>query len=202
MNTVTLIDDDPGVLEAVGMLLTTKGFSVVRFPAASQFLAAPPSPGCVVSDLRMPGLSGLELLTFMQSEHDPRPVILLTAHGDIELAVQALKLGAFDFIEKPFDEERLLKAIAAALETGKRAATKLSELSDLKRRYGSLTDRQKEVMWLVVSGCSNKEVATRLGISVRTVEAYRAWVLEKMQSKTLADLVRASISLQEVLQEE
>jgi two-component system response regulator FixJ len=202
MNTVTLIDDDPGVLDAVGMLLTTKGFSVAVFSSANAFLEAPPSHGCVVSDLRMPGLNGLELLSAIQSSHDPRPVILLTAHGDVELAVRALKQGAFDFIEKPFDEERLLQAVMAALESGKRAAIKLSELSELQRRYESLTERQKEVMWLVVAGCSNKEVAARLHISIRTVETYRAWVLEKMQTRTFADLVRASIILQEVMADE
>jgi two-component system response regulator FixJ len=199
MNTVTIIDDDPGVLEALGMLLTGKGYSVHAYASAAEFLAASPAPGCVVSDLRMPEINGLELLLHMRDAHDPRPVILLTAHGDVELAVQALKRGAFDFIEKPFDEERLLQAISEALQIGRDAATKLSSLSDLKLRYESLTDRQKEVLWLVVSGCSNKEVAVRLGISIRTVEAYRAWIFEKMRSKTLADLVRASISLQEVL---
>jgi two-component system response regulator FixJ len=201
MSTVTLIDDDPGVLEAIGMLLATKGFVVDRYPSADAFLAAPSTPGCIVSDLRMPGLSGMELLTTLQNASDPRPVILLTAHGDIELAVRALKQGAFDFIEKPFEETRLLQAITAALESGERAAIELSELCNLKKRYASLTERQKEVMWLVVSGCSNKEVAARLGISIRTVETYRAWVLEKMQTKTFADLVRASISLQDLREE-
>jgi len=202
MNTVSLIDDDPGVLEAVGMLLATKGFTVARYLSANAFLTAPPLPGCVVSDLRMPGLNGLELLTAMQSGGDPRPVILLTAHGDVELAVRALKQGAFDFIEKPFDEQRLLQSVTAAHQSGERAAIKFNELSELRRRYDSLTERQKEVMWLVVAGCSNKEVAARLGISIRTVETYRAWVLEKMQTNTFADLVRASISLQEAIEGE
>jgi two-component system response regulator FixJ len=200
MNTVALIDDDPGVLDAVGMLLETKGFAVARHSHADSFLAAPATPGCVVSDLRMPGLNGLELLTAMRQAGDPRPVILLTAHGDVELAVRALKQGAFDFIEKPFDEERLLRSVADALETGHLAAVKMTELSELRRRYESLTERQKEVMWLIVSGCPNKEVAARLGISIRTVETYRAWVLEKMQTKSLAELVRISIPLQELLE--
>ena len=165
MKTVALIDDDPGVLEALGMLLTSRGLHHASYSSADAFLSAPPCGGCVVSDLRMPGLNGLELLTALQSIHDQRPVILLTAHGDVELAVRALKQGAFDFIEKPFEEARLLQAITAA-------------------------------------GCSNKEVAARLGLSIRTVETYRAWVLEKMQTKTLADLVRASVQLQEVLEAE
>ena len=202
MNTVSLIDDDPGVLDAVGMLLATKGFTVVRYLSAHAFLSAPFSQGCVVSDLRMPGLNGLELLAAMQTSNDPRPVILLTAHGDVELAVRALKQGAFDFIEKPFDEGRLLRSVVAAHDSGEQAAIKFNELSELRRRYDSLTERQKEVMWLVVTGCSNKEVAARLSISIRTVETYRAWVLEKMQTKTLADLVRASMLLEEVIERE
>ncbi len=202
MKTVALIDDDPGVLEALGMLLTSRGLHHASYSSADAFLSAPPCGGCVVSDLRMPGLNGLELLTALQSIHDQRPVILLTAHGDVELAVRALKQGAFDFIEKPFEEARLLQAITAALESGERAAIKFGELSELRQRYQSLSDRQREVMWLIVAGCSNKEVAARLGLSIRTVETYRAWVLEKMQTKTLADLVRASVQLQEVLEAE
>lgn len=199
MKTVTLIDDDPGILDAVGMLLTTKGFAVDCYPSADAFLAAPASDGCIVSDLRMSGLSGIELLAAMQRSRDLRPVILLTAHGDVELAVRALKRGAFDFIEKPFEEDRLLQAVTAALQASEAIAARSGELAELKRRYQSLTERQKEVMWLVVSGCSNKEVASQLRISVRTVETYRAWVLEKMQTKTLVDLVRVSIALRESL---
>lgn len=202
MKIVALIDDDPGVLEALGMLLTSKGLHYASYSSADAFLSAPTTGGCVVSDLRMPGLNGLELLTALQSIHDQRPVILLTAHGDVELAVRALKQGAFDFIEKPFEEARLLQAINVALESGERAAIRFGELSELRQRYESLSDRQREVMWLIVSGCSNKEAAARLGLSIRTVETYRAWVLEKMQTKTFADLVRASIQLQEALEAE
>jgi two-component system response regulator FixJ len=184
------------------MLLTSKGLHYASYSSADAFLSAPTTGGCVVSDLRMPGLNGLELLTALQSIHDQRPVILLTAHGDVELAVRALKQGAFDFIEKPFEEARLLQAINVALESGERAAIRFGELSELRQRYESLSDRQREVMWLIVSGCSNKEAAARLGLSIRTVETYRAWVLEKMQTKTFADLVRASIQLQEALEAE
>jgi two-component system response regulator FixJ len=202
MKTVALVDDDPGVLEALGMLLSSKGLHYASYSSADAFLSAPPSGGCVVSDLRMPDLNGLELLLALQRIHDQRPVILLTAHGDVELAVRALKQGAFDFIEKPFEEGRLLEAITAALESGERAAIRFGELSELRQRYKNLSDRQREVMWLIVAGCSNKEVAARLGLSVRTVETYRAWVHEKMQTKTFAELVRASIQLQEVLEAE
>lgn len=202
MNTVSLVDDDPGVLHAVGALFATKGLDVACYDSAEALLAAPPAGGCVVSDLRMPEMNGLELLKALQAAGDPRPVILLTAHGDVELAVRALKQGAFDFIEKPFEEERLLAAVTAALEEGAHSAVKMTELSEIRRRYETLSERQKEVMWLVVAGCANKEVAARLEISIRTVETYRAWVFEKMDVKTLPELVRMAIALEEILTEE
>lgn len=199
MRTIALVDDDAGVLHAVGTLFATKGYAVEAFASAGDFLAAPSSGGCVVSDLRMPGLNGLELLAALQSSGDPRPVILLTAHGDVELAVRALKQGAFDFIEKPFEEDRLLDAVAAAIEAGERSAVRMTELSELRQRYESLSVRQREVMWLVVAGCANKEISARLGISIRTVETYRAWVFEKMNVKSLAELVRLGVALELVI---
>ena len=199
MTTIALIDDDPGVLHAVGSLFTLKGYNVQCHASAAAFLAVPPAGGCVVSDLRMPGLNGLELLAALQSARDPRPVILLTAHGDVELAVRALKQGAFDFIEKPFEEERLLGAVAAAIEAGARSQVRLTELTELRQRYDSLSERQREVMWLVAAGCANKEISARLGISIRTVETYRAWAFEKMNVKTLAELVRMAVALEETL---
>ncbi|GHD55100.1 transcriptional regulatory protein FixJ [Thalassobaculum fulvum] len=199
MSTVALVDDDPGVLDAVGQLLASRGYAVERYASAAEFLSAPAAGGCVVSDLRMPGMNGLALVAALQEAHDPRPVILLTAHGDVELAVRALKQGAFDFIEKPFEEERLLSAVAQAVEVGQATVVRLTELTDLRQRYASLSVRQREVMWLVVAGCANKEISARLGISIRTVETYRAWVFEKMGAKTLAELVRHGILLKEAL---
>jgi two-component system response regulator FixJ len=199
MNSVALIDDDPVVLEAVGMLLETKGLTVSRYESADSFLDAPSFPGCIVSDLRMPGLNGLQLIEALHDIGDTRPVILLTAHGDVELAVQALKRGAFDFIEKPFEEERLLQAVRTALASSETATSRQNERLELKRRYDLLTERQRQVFWLIASGCSNKEVAARLRISVRTVETYRAWVLERMRAESFADLVRMSVVLRQHL---
>lgn len=199
MSIVALIDDDPGVLEAVGMLLESKGMAVRRFASAESFLGTSGAEGCVVSDLRMPGLNGMQLLEQLQQHGDPRPVILLTAHGDVELAVQALKHGAFDFIEKPFEESRLVQSVRNALASNTAAAAHQDELRELKRRYDTLTERQKQVLWLVVAGRANKEVAARLQISVRTVETYRSWVVERMRADTFADLVRMSMQLRELL---
>ncbi len=196
MANVFLIDDDPNVLDAVGALVRSFGFAVQAYDSAETFLAAPYAPGCIVSDLRMPGLGGLELVGALQQKRDPRTIILLTAHGDINLAVQALKLGAFDFLEKPFDDDRLLGAIASGLERSQRVTRQSEELSELRRRYDSLSRRQKEVLWLIVAGCPNKEISARLQISVRTVETYRAWVLERMQARSLADLVKISVKLE------
>jgi two-component system response regulator FixJ len=202
MKGVAVIDDDPGVLEALGMVLEGKGLAVSRYASATAFLSAAPSQGCVISDLRMPGLNGMELLRALRQAGDPRPVILLTAHGDVEIAVQALKQGAFDFIEKPFDEDRLLQAVSAALETGIHAATRQTALLNLRRRYDTLTERQKQVMWLLVAGLSKKEAAAQLGISVRTIETYRAWILERMRTRTVVELARISIPLQEGREEQ
>ena len=195
MANVFLIDDDPNVLYAVGGLLRSFNYSAHVYDSAETFLAAPYEPGCIVSDLRMPGIGGLELVTALRAKNDPRAVILLTAHGDVDLAVQALKLGALDFVQKPFDDDRLLEAIARGIAITDQRAREHEELEVLKGRYESLSRRQKEVLWLVVAGCPNKEISARLKISVRTVETYRAWVLERMQARSLAELVRISVKL-------
>ena len=199
MKTVSLVDDDPGVLHAVAALFSSKGLKVECHDSGASLLAAPRAEGCVVSDLRMPGMNGLELLEALRAADDPRPVILLTAHGDVELAVRALKRGAFDFVEKPFEEDRLLATVRAALEASEHSAAKMVERAEIMSRYETLSERQKEVMWLVVTGCANKEVAARLGISIRTVETYRAWVFEKMDVRTLPELVRQAVALEEIL---
>jgi two-component system, LuxR family, response regulator FixJ len=194
---VSIIDDDPGVLEALGQVLETKGLAVARYASAADFLASARGAGCIISDLRMPGMNGMEVLAALKASDDPRPLILLTAHGDVQVAVAALKNGAFDFIEKPFDEDRLLQTVAAALAEFERVAAEQTELCELTKRYHSLTERQREVMWLLVAGLSNKEVAARLGIGVRTVETYRAWVLEKMRTRTVVELARITVRLRE-----
>jgi len=195
MKTVTIIDDDAGVLSAMRMVLEGAGYGVSAFEAADAFLDAPMEPGCIVSDVLMPRMSGLELLKTLKQRRDPRPLILITAHGDIDMAVQAMREGAFDFIEKPFDETRLIAVVRRGIDAATAAIAEHDARAELRRRYDELSARQKEVMKLVLHGCSNKEIANRLGISVRTVESYRAWVMERMHAGSIIDLVRIGVSL-------
>jgi two-component system response regulator FixJ len=188
---VALIDDDRAVLDSLSLYLQREKFDVACFESAESFLAARDSPfDCIVSDVRMPGLSGLDLVQRVADDRQTAPLILITGHGDVEMAVKAIKLGAFDFLEKPFDERRLAEAIrlagAEAAEKNRRDA----QITELKARIGSLSDRQREVYDLAVRGASNKEIAHRLGISVRTVEIHRAWMMARMGARNLAELVR------------
>lgn len=193
---VSIIDDDHAVLDAVGMLLSSRGHTVARFSDARSFLAASPTgPGCIVSDVRMPGMNGIELLRALKAAGDRRPVLLLTAHGDIEMAMQAIRLGAADFIEKPFKDERLLTAVAEALAAGAKLSAAHDELVAWRERFEMLTERQRQTMRLMLEGHATKEIAVRLGISARTVEIHRSWVMSKMGARSLAHLVRIGMRL-------
>jgi two-component system, LuxR family, response regulator FixJ len=195
---VALIDDDEAILHSLRLLLEGRGMTVDCFSSAASFLAAlgTRAPNCVVSDVRMPGLSGLELQAELKKRDSTVPVILITGHGDISMAVDAIKAGAFDFLEKPFDDEHLVASITAAVERGQKLRLEQSERTDLETRIAELSPRQREIMDLVVQGYANKEIALRLDISPRTVENYRAWVMEKMGARNLADLVRKAMSLE------
>jgi len=195
MSTVSIIDDDADVLDAVALLLRARGYDVATYSNATDFLRAEFQPGCIVSDVRMPDITGLDLLARLKDAGDPRPVVLLTGHGDVGMAMLAVKQGAFDFIEKPFKDSFLLQAVEQAIETGREIYREQAELAALKTRYGTLTQRQRETMQLVVEGLSNKDIAARLGISPRTVEIYRAWLMTKMGANSVADLVKMAIRL-------
>lgn len=193
---VHLIDDEPHVLDAIKLLLETEGFTVSPWSSVDGFLEDPASaPGCIVSDVRMAGTSGLELLAILAERKDARPVVLLTGHGDIAMAVQALKRGAFDFLEKPFRNEALVSTIEAALTKALAETHVANERLSIRARYDSLSERQRDTMHLLIKGLSSKEIAKRLTISPRTVEVHRTWVMNKMAAKTLVDLVHMGLSL-------
>jgi two-component system response regulator FixJ len=191
---VALIDDDAAVLDSLRLYLERNDVVVSSFSTADAFLAIlgdASSVDCVVADVRMPGLSGIDLVREMRAHNGKRPIILITAHGDVDMAVAAIKLGAFDFIEKPFDERRLLESIRTAVEQVFPAQTPAAnDVDELKQRVAGLTDRQRQVMELAAAGLSNKEIALRLGISPRTVENHRAWMMERMGARNLAELIR------------
>jgi two-component system response regulator FixJ len=195
--TVALIEDDDAVLHSLQLLLERRGIAVRCFGSAESFLASLPAevPACVVSDVRMPGLSGLDLQRELKRLGVGVPVILITGHGDIEMAVTAIKEGASDFIEKPFDDERLVESLAQAMATERELRSETAERCELAVRVAELSPRQREVMYLVAEGLSNKQIALRLGISRRTVENYRAWAMERMGARNLADLVRKVLTL-------
>lgn len=193
---VAVIDDDCAVLDSIRMLLEGHGLTVQCHISAETFLSDEARPVCIVSDVRMPGMSGLELVGELKKRGDDCPIILLTGHGDIEMAVQAIKAGALDFIEKPFDPERLVGAVRNAISTANKQSAQTDTLRGMRERHASLSDRQKETMLFLVQGMANKEIAIRLGISPRTVEIHRTWVMNKMAAKTLADLVRMAMTLE------
>lgn len=194
-HTVSLIDDDPAVLDALTMLMQSHGLTVARYESAVEFLKAEQQPGCIVSDVRMPEMTGIELLRSMKKDGDDRPVILITGHGDIEMAVHAIKLGAREFIEKPFDNAKLLDCVVDALEATSTSQVETQQRKELADRFALLTERQRETMRCLIRGMANKQIAAELGISPRTVEIHRTWVMNKMAAKTLADLVRMGLAL-------
>jgi two-component system response regulator FixJ len=195
---VALIDDDAAVLHSLKMLLAARGLSVGCFASAEAFLESRQlsEPASIVTDVRMPGMSGLDLHRELKRLGSAVPVILITGHGDIAMAVMAIQEGAFDFIEKPFDDQRLVDSITRAITSAARTGSEEAELADLAQRAAELSPRQREVMGLVARGLSNKEIAQALGISHRTVENYRAWAMERMGASNLADLVRKVVMLE------
>jgi two-component system response regulator FixJ len=196
---VHVVDDEAAIRESLVMLLESAGHAARAYADAASFLDAvvPDEPGCVVADVRMPGISGLELQRRLGADRIDLPVIIITGHGDVAMAVTALKEGASDFIEKPFDEDVLLRAVDIALDKGARAFRERQEQSAIQARVTELTPREREVMDRVVQGLPNKAVAAELDISVRTVEIHRARVMEKMQAKSLSELVRMALRLEE-----
>ncbi|NLG76189.1 MAG: response regulator transcription factor [Xanthomonadaceae bacterium] len=190
--TIFIVDDDAAVRDALKLLLRSVGQAVETFGSAQEFLDAysEDRPGCLVLDIRMPGMSGLELQQKLNERHSILPIIFITGHGDVPMAVEAMQAGAVDFIQKPFRDQDLIDRINQALEKDSSNRAALGERNDIRRRLDTLTPREREVLDLVVHGKANKVIAGDLKLSQRTVEIHRARVMEKMQASSLAHLVR------------
>jgi len=194
--TVYVVDDDDAALDSLLMLLRAEGLTVRGFPLARDFLEfiSPDHRGCLITDLRMPEMDGVELIRALRARGSALPAIVITGHADVSKAVDAMKAGASDFIEKPFEGDVILRLVRTSLEAGEEAADAQAMRARIKQRLEGLTARERQVLDLVVDGASNKTVAQRLGISPRTVEIYRASVMSKMRAESLSELVRMTLA--------
>jgi two-component system response regulator FixJ len=195
--TVFVVDDDQAMRNSLKWLIESVGVQVESFASADDFLSRyhPGRSGCLVLDVRMPGMSGLDLQEYLAEKAIRIPVVIITGHGDVPMAVRAMKGGAVDFIEKPFNDEVLLDAIRRALALEEQQRSHQSEHLQIQERMSHLTPREHEVMQMVTEGKSNKEIANVLGVSAKTIEAHRARVMEKMQARSLAELVRMALAV-------
>lgn len=189
---VFVVDDDPSIRGAVVRFLKSVGLQVEGFGSAEEFLERQihSIPSCVVLDVCIPGIDGLEVQRSLAERNANLPIVFITGHGDIPRCVHAMKAGAVDFLSKPFDNQELLAAVRSALSTHRHALQRENELSILRRRVESLSPREREVMAFVVTGMLNKQIGRRLGVCEKTIKAHRARVMEKMRADSLADLVR------------
>jgi two-component system, LuxR family, response regulator FixJ len=193
--TVHIVDDDDALRESLAFLLGTARINVATHASASAFMEAIPGAklSCVITDVRMPGMSGIDLLKRLREMKIEVPVIVITGHGDVPLAVEAMKVGAIDFLEKPFDDEVLLASVKAAIERQGGEIKRNVERAEIVSRLAALSNRERDVLGGLVAGRANKQIAFDLGISPRTVEIYRANLMNKMQAGGLSDLVRMAL---------
>jgi two-component system response regulator FixJ len=196
---IYVVDDDPDVRDSLATLLRSSGFKAETFESATAFLAGGGAArqGCLIADIRMPDMDGLALQEELARRGALLAVIIVTGHGDVPLAVRAMKAGAVDFLEKPFDEESLMFSVRRAADAISSAGNRIAAMQDAQSRLADLTKREREVLDLVVAGRANKVVAHELSISPRTVELHRARVMDKMNARTVADLVRLSLLAKE-----
>lgn len=194
---VFVVDDDISVRESLELLIKFAGWQPETFASAEEFLARPrtASPSCLVLDVSLPDLNGLELQKLIGADRVDMPIIFITGHGDVPMTVQAMKAGAVEFLTKPFDDEVLLSAIRHAIKRSSAVLDDQAEITALRGSYDSLTPREQEVMRLVVAGMLNKQIGLRLGISEITVKAHRGKVMQKMKSDSVADLVKTAVKL-------
>jgi two-component system, LuxR family, response regulator FixJ len=198
--TVFVVDDDRAMRESLSWLLDSVGLHVRSYATAADFLADydPAQPGCLVLDVRMPGMSGLDLQAELARRGVELPTIVITGHAEVSMAVRAVKSGAIDFIEKPFSDQLLLDRVRQALEMDRQAREVRTRRDDARRRLATLTAREREVLNLVVAGRANKEIASELGVSPKTVEVHRAHVMSKMCVDSLAELIRLTLLAGEI----
>ncbi|MEW8507825.1 MAG: response regulator transcription factor [Candidatus Thiodiazotropha sp.] len=201
--TVFVVDDDQAMRNSLKWLIESVSMQVETFDSADAFINSyyPGRSGCLLLDVRMPGMSGLELQEYLRDNQIAIPVIIITGHGDVPMAVRAMKSGAIDFIEKPFNDELLLESIRHALALDVKQRDMQAQRAEIATRLARLTPREHEVMVMVTNGKANKEIASSLGVSAKTVEAHRARVMEKMQANSLAELVRMAINANLTLSE-
>jgi two-component system, LuxR family, response regulator FixJ len=195
---VALIDDDEAILDSLQLYLRRKSFAVSCYRSAKSFLDALDAGAafdCIVSDVKMPGFSGLDLQRSLGNRSERIPLVLITAHGDVDMAVSTIKAGAYDFIEKPVDGRRLAASVSEAVKWSRERLVDERQIAILRRRFGELSERQQQVVSLAVQGLSNKEIAARLSLSPRTVEHYRESAMERMQAGSLAELVHMAVRL-------
>lgn len=196
-STVFVVDDDPAMRQSLRWLIESIHLTVETYGTARDFLDDydPKKPGCLLLDVRMPGMSGLDLQDTLAARNATIPIIVITGYAEVPTAVRALKRGALDFIEKPFSDQHLLDCIQKAIAADQQARQIRAQRADIEVRLAQLTPREREVMYLVVAGRANREIAAELGLSVKTVEVHRARVMEKMKVESLAELIRAVLSL-------